>query len=252
MHRNVAVRTAAVLAALAALTAFTSAAPPPSLLRECGPTDGVRAQTFWLRASDGERLYGMETGSGRAGLVLAHESPASLCGWLPYISTLSRAGLRVLAFDFRGYGASQLPKPAHALAYGRDLDAAISRIRADGARKVVVMGASFGGAAALNYGPELRVDGIVSLSGEVQLPAPHFNGLAAAPHLRAPLLVVGTRDDAYLPVADARKLLRRVGSRDKRLVLFPGGWHGWDIVEQAPYRVQARATLLAWIRAHTR
>jgi len=103
-----------------------------------------------------------------------------------------------------------------------------------------------------SFGPSLSVDGIVSLSREVELPNAHLNGLAAAPRLRTPLLVVGSRNDAYLPVADALKLLRRVGSKDKRTIFFPGSWHGGDIVEAAPYAVRARALILAWIRSHDR
>ena len=48
---------------------------------------------------------------------------------------------------------------------------------------------------------------------------------------------------------DARRLLRSAGSRDKRLVLFPGAFHGWQIVEEAPYAPTARRLVLKWIRA---
>ena len=68
-----------------------------------------------------------------------------------------------------------------------------------------------------------------------------------APH--APLLIVGSRDDAYLPIAGARELLHHAGSSAKRLVLYPSSWHGWQIVENAPYARKARAVVLAWLRS---
>lgn len=256
LHPRQACRTvvlALVLAGIAAAGARAGVPAPQSLASKCGSAAGVRATPLWLQTDDGQRIYAADGGSGDAGVVLAPESPGDLCGWLPYMRTLEQAGLRVLAFDFRGMGDSPAPATyAKQIAFGHDFAAAIARLRADGARKVIVVGASFGGAAALTFGPLLDADGIVSLSGEADLPASHLNALAAVPRLRAPLLIVGTRYDAYLPVPSALRLLRRAGSHDKRTAFFPGGWHGWDIVEQAPYAARARALVLGWIRAHTR
>lgn len=225
------------------------AAPRP-LAEKCGSTFGVSAVPFWLHAADGVRLYAVEQGSGGVGIVLAHESPADLCGWLPYLATLTKHD-RVLAFDFRGFGDSQRPTSTRDfLAYGRDLRAAVARLHAEGARKVFLMGASFGGAAALTYAPGLQLSGVVSFSGETHIPGTGLNGLAAVPRLRAPLLIVGSRHDRYLSVADAQLLVRRAGSRDKRVELYPGGFHGWDLVEDAPYAAKARAYVLGWLRSH--
>jgi alpha-beta hydrolase superfamily lysophospholipase len=236
-----------LFAALVALAAGGSAGPP-RLAGKCGDTSGISSAPFWLEAKDGVRLYAVEAGSGDVGVVLAHESPADLCGWLPYMARLSHDGIRVLAFDFRGYGDSQRPASnADFVAYGRDFQAAIARLRADGAHKIFVMGASFGGAAALNYAPGLPIAGLISLSGETAFP-PRLNGLAAMPRLKAPLLIVGSRHDRYLPVPDALKLLRAAGSKDKRTAFYPGGFHGWNIVEDAPYAAKARTLILAWIR----
>ena len=234
------------------VTAVASAGPPAprSLVQKCGDTSGVTARAFWLETGDRVRLYAVEAGRGPVGVVLAHESPADLCGWLPYMAVLRSSGLRVLAFDFRGYGDSQRPpSTSKYLAYAQDFRAAIARLRADGARKVFLMGASFGGAAALTYAPGLPLAGVISLSGEAQLAGADLDALAAVPRLRAPLLIVGSRDDRYLPVPDALRLLHRAGSRDKRTAFYPGAFHGWDLVEDAPYAARVRALVLEWIRA---
>jgi pimeloyl-ACP methyl ester carboxylesterase len=239
-----------VVVASAVVSTTSAGRPAPrTLAQKCGETSGVVASPFWLETADGVRLYAVEAGSGPVGVVLAHESPADLCGWLPYMATLERAGLRVLAFDFRGFGDSQRPVSTHKyLAYGNDFRAAIARLRSDGARQVFLIGASFGGAAALAYGPSLPIAGLVSLSGETQIAGANLDGLAAVPRLKAPLLIVGSRDDRYLPVSDALLLLRRAGSRDKRTALYPGAFHGWQLVEDAPYATKARALVLGWIR----
>ena len=221
---------------------------PRSLAAKCVDTSGVRAHPFWITTADRVRLYAIEAGHGPTAVVLAHEYPADLCGWLPYVRTLTAAGLRVLAFDFRNYGDSG--RPAHGItAFDRDVRAAVRRARADGARRVFLVGASFGGVVALTYGSGLPLAGVISMSGETKLFS--MNALAGVARLRAPLLILGSRQDHYLTVPEARQLLRRAGSKDKRLALFAGGFHGWDLVERAPYAPTARALVLKWIRART-
>lgn len=241
-----------VLAAAVAAVASAASSPPRPLAEKCGTVTGVTSQPFWLGAADGVPLYAVEAGSGSIGVVLAHESPADLCGWLPYMASLAGAGMRVLAFDFRGFGDSGRPAATRDfIAYDRDFRAAVARLRADGAKKVFLFGASFGGAAALTYSPTLPLAGVVSFSGETHIPGAGLNGLAALPRLRAPLLIVDARHDRYLSVADALRLLRRAGSKDKRTAFYPGGFHGWDLVEDAPYAASVRALVLGWLRAHS-
>jgi pimeloyl-ACP methyl ester carboxylesterase len=224
----------------------------PRAATGCGSVAGAVVERVALKTADGVELSALRGGSGSTGVVLVPESPpADVCGWLPYIAHLEAAGLRVVAVDYRGTGESPEPAdPRKRFAYGRDLVAAVDRIRHDGATRVFVVGASFGGAVAMAHAGAAAVDGIVSLSGETALPAYRVDALAAVPRLRVPLLVVGTRHDSYLPVRDARRLVAQAGSIDKRAVFFPGRAHAWDIVESAPYAPKARRLVLAWIRAH--
>ena len=244
----------AVAGAAAALAAGVLAAggeSPPPLSSTCGDAPGITAQPTYVRTADGVDLYTLDAGGGSTALVLVHESPANLCGWLPYIPSLTAAGFRVLAFDLRGFGQSAVPAKVPYRAYDRDLAAVVARARADGATRVFLMGASYGGAVSLTYAPGLRVDGVISLSGETYLPSTHANPLRSAPRLHVPLLIVGTRHDRYLPVKDALTLLRKAATKDKRTALYPGGWHGWGIVEDAPYAASARGLITAWLRARS-
>jgi pimeloyl-ACP methyl ester carboxylesterase len=122
---------------------------------------------MWFRASDGVRHYGVEAGKGPIAVVLAHEGGSDLCGWLSYIKTLNRAGIRVFAFDFRGYGESDRPDRGR-LALGRDLVAAVARVRANGATHVFLMGASMGGAAVVQNTAGVQVDVATTLTLEAR------------------------------------------------------------------------------------
>jgi pimeloyl-ACP methyl ester carboxylesterase len=88
-------------------------------------------------------LDGSVLGSGATGVVLAHESPADLCGWLPYARVLSHAGFRVLLFDHRHFGLSESPSSTgKAGRFVRDLEGAVDELKREGAKKVFLMGAA--------------------------------------------------------------------------------------------------------------
>lgn len=222
----------------------------PALSRICGPLPhGLLAQTSRLRTSDHVRLFAFTAGSGSTGLVLAHESPGGLCGWLPAVPTFTAHGLRVLAFDFRGFPPSGSPQDRRAEDFAPDLQAAVDALHADGSSKVFVLGASFGGAAMLREAPRLhRVAGFVNLSGELDL-ATIGNVLPAVRRLRAPVLVLASRHDYYLDAPDAKRLVHAAGSADKQLTLYPGSYHGWDLLERAPFKRRVWSRLLGWLDA---
>lgn len=234
-------------AAAPASAAELEAAPPPLASRCYHPA--LRAAPLWLRARDGARLYAVEAGRGPLAVVLVHTSGGEICDELPYAKTLVAAGIRVLALNLRGFGDSPWVDAAPR-AFDRDLAAAVAHLRGSGARRVFLVGASLGGATVLTYGSTVPADGVVSLSGETRLDGYELNAAAAVGRLRAPLLILGSRHDRYLSVPDAVMLLRRAGSKDKRTALYPGGFHGWDLVDGAPYAARARALVLSWLRAH--
>jgi hypothetical protein len=228
-----------------------SSAAAPALDSVCSSTSGVHARPIWFAASDGVRLYGVEAGTGRTAVVLAHEGGADLCGWLPYVASLQRGGVRVLAFDFRGYGQSATPTKAN-LALGRDLAGAVRQVRSDGATNVFLIGASMGGAAVVQNSAGVDVTGRISLSGTRLWSGYGINDPAGVRHISAPFLYVGSRDDSRAPQAEARSVFHAVGAADKQIVLYAGSVHGWDLVEQPPYGERTQKLILTWIRARAK
>jgi pimeloyl-ACP methyl ester carboxylesterase len=251
---------AALLAAIAATACAAAAglplsppgnaaAAPPRLATACGSDSGITAQALWLTTDDRVRLYAIEAGDGNTGVILAHQGRSNLCEELPYAKTLVAAGLRVLAFDFRNNGHSASPT-RNALAYRRDFAAAIKQLRSGGARRVFLIGASMGGAAAVQNSGGLPLAGVVSLSGTrlwsgfgINKPGPVA--------LRAPFLYVGSKSDWRAPLKEARSIIRNVGSRDKRSLFYRGSLHGWQLVQDAPFAAKTRSLILAWVRDHS-
>jgi pimeloyl-ACP methyl ester carboxylesterase len=241
----------AVLLTGAAQAASTQDTPPPSPADACGSSANVLgAQSSWLRTSDGTRIYAVHAGGGTTAIVLAHEAQSDICEWLPYAKTLVDAGFRVLAFDFRGYGRSDSPR-RNRLSLGNDLAAAVGAVRGDGANRVFLLGASMGGGAVVQNTSRLAVDGRISLSGTRLWRGYGVNNPAGVRRLREPFLYVGSRRDPIVPLSEALRIFRRVGSRDKRTAIYRGSAHGIDLVQRTSYSARARALIVSWIRSRS-
>jgi len=224
--------------------------PPPALAQRCGnDAQGVDANRVWFRASDGALLDGAEVGDGEVGVVLAHESQSDLCPWLPFAETLADKGYRALAFDFRGSGASPAQFSPKATRYDLDVKAASDELRRLGAKKVFLAGASIGGAAVMAASPSVdpQPAGVLSFSGEPEL----LDAAASASRTKAPLLVMLARGDGYTSVASEVRFVRAAASPDKHLEIYPGGWHGWDLLYHAPYKARVNALVFDFLREHS-
>jgi pimeloyl-ACP methyl ester carboxylesterase len=132
---------------------------------------------FQARASaDGATSITLEGAVwGRGGdtaVVFAHSYPTTQDAWAGFASQVAGRGLLVLTFNFRGYGQSQGTRdPSRA---DLDLEGAIAHAKSLGARRVLVVGASMGGTAALIVGSRQSLAAVVAVSAPVS-----FRGLDA-------------------------------------------------------------------------
>jgi alpha-beta hydrolase superfamily lysophospholipase len=157
-----------------------------------------------------------------------------MCQWIRYAKRLSSKGYRAFVFDFRNHGFSQQVGYPRSGRLAGDVAAAAKYVRAHGATKVFLVGASMGGTAVVVGGANIRppVAGVVSLSG----PASYGGADAgpAAPRLRVPVLYLVATDDAGGAFAsDAQTLYDASGSSDKTIELLPGTAHGVSLVSSA-------------------
>jgi pimeloyl-ACP methyl ester carboxylesterase len=228
----------------------------------CGPPKAP-GRLIRIRAADGVQLAAIEAGAGKRGVVLIPElGAAGKCGWWDYAAYLAAHGYHVLAFDHRCTGESACPSGTAATDLISDIHGAITRLREAGAARVVLMGASRGGAEALIAAtvPPQGVTGVVALSADQlaqQLACPPYpaTALAAVRHLRLPVLFAVAAADPYVSVQETRQLLAMAKSRSKQLLLLKAGaGHGWDLLWPAhpggPRPAVSRA-ILAFLRRAT-
>jgi dienelactone hydrolase len=213
------------------------------------PGDGARPVKY--QSLSGATITGAIVGRGRAGVVLAHMSDGDLCQWMPYAQTLAKAGYQVLAMDLEGRGSAGYVQYEgdQPLPYGLDVAAAARYLRAQGAAKVVLVGASMGGTSVLAGAAVARplVNGVVSLSG-----SPDFGSIdvrMAASRLAVPVLYVAATDDS--DYADVARTLYKATKSKRSLTIVPGAMHGAEFFI-APGQPAVQKAVEAFIAAHAR
>jgi len=172
--------------------------PPPGV--DC-PDEAAKGVSVRLTNGAGHSIAAVDLGLGSSGVVLAHQSQGSLCEWLPYGEVLAAKGFRVLAFDFAGSGSSTVPEQK---TYVEDVRAAVTFLREQGVKKIVIMGASMGATMSVVAAAAIAppVDGVIALSPPVTFEG--VNAERAAPSLRTPALyIAGDTDGDYATYAEA-------------------------------------------------
>jgi len=165
-------------------------------------------------------------------LVLLHQTGGlGLCGWGRFAPEAAAAGLSSVAIDMCGYGGSECDEDidtppeaqvALAVAHAREeLDA----------RRVVLVGASMGGAqTVISVARGADVDGWAEISSPDVWAGTTVVDLA--PDLRArglPGLVAHAAEDNPVWYDGARELAEASGAR----FLDGGSGHGWDLLSDA-------------------
>jgi pimeloyl-ACP methyl ester carboxylesterase len=226
--------------------------PPPGAHKRClGPEE--QSAEVWFDASDGARLSGVVLGQGRAGVLLAHQRWFNLCSWMPFARHLAQQGFRVLAFDFRGFGASRAPAGTAGRSLDLDVAAGVGYLRRQGVERVVLVGASMGATSALmvaargQAGVGAHVAAVVSVSGPSRFY--EMDAALAVKRLNVPVLFVASDEEGSYTRA-ARLLYRNAASRSKRMVIVPGRGHGIGLLEEGANAPQLRELVTTFIEEH--
>jgi fermentation-respiration switch protein FrsA (DUF1100 family) len=217
------------------------------------PTEpGVQITGWSVATRDGERLQGwsLEPESPRATVLYFHGNGGNLSVWAPILIGLARHGLAVVAFDYRGYGAST-GRPTEQGLY-RDVEAVVERFRAQPQRPlpVVYWGRSLGTAMAAYATTIAAPNGVIFESGfpdarsvartspvlavlavfsSYRFPAAEFMRRSATP---PPTLVMHGDRDSVVPFELGRSLFASL-KEPKTFVTIRGGDHN-DVVPADP------------------
>lgn len=215
-----------------------------------------------LTTPDGVVLEGREFGDGAVGVVLAHyaDPVRGQTMWFAFAQVLRAQGYRVLTFNFRGY----CPEDDGGCSGGvfdkveswRDVVLAADALKADGAKRVFVMGAGLGGHTSLWAASRDGID----FAGVVSVSAPQIaSGGPATYDLTSAVLQSITEPKLFIagnePDAEARsdaQAMYAAALEPKQLVLLASAAAGPELftVGSAEYVVSAQQTVLDFLAQH--
>lgn len=215
--------------------------------------DEMRGREVKFGGANGFELTGTlweNTTTQKPALILVHQLGRDRRSFADFGAFAFGNGFTVLSFDMRGHGESR-PGNASYVNFtaddwkliAEDIEAARNYLNAE---RVLVVGASIGANAALNFGAnENTCVGTVLLS-----PGLDYRGLTAleaAQTTRCPFLIVASEEDRYA-AQSSQSLFANANITDKRLLLIQDAGHGTDMLS-------ARATLsqeiVDWLNAHS-
>lgn len=187
---------------------------------------------WYLRSRD-------SASAGAATVLYCHGNGGNLSHRVVTAEFLTRLGVNVLLFDYRGYGLSD-GRPSEANMYA-DAEAAyrwLIRERAVAPERLFIFGRSIGGAVAVELAGKVPCAGVVVESAmtsaadvgarmypfmPVRLLIRHrFDTLARIGRLRCPVLVTHSPDDEIIPFDMGRALYERA-PEPKQFIALSGG-----------------------------
>jgi fermentation-respiration switch protein FrsA (DUF1100 family) len=222
-----------------------------------------RLPLMMIPAEHGDSIAALYLPNPHAALTLlySHGNAEDLGSLAPELEQYRQDGFSVLAFDYRGYGASTGGPPSAAGAT-RDLETVYRHavgslgIRAE---SIVLLGRSVGSGPATDLAARLPVGGLVIESGFVSafrvltrvalLPFDRFENLRLIRRVRCPVLVIHGTEDEVIPISHGRRLYEAANQPRQALwvegaghndVVPVGGGRYWAALRQFARLVAAR------------
>lgn len=227
------------------------------------PADSLHVERVAFTSHDGARLAAWvvpAAGTGTTGMwvLICHGNAGNitLTKRQDFYARLRNLGLAVLAYDYRGFGESEKRAISEAGLYA-DAQAAydfLRHVRGVPPERIVIFGHSLGSGVAVELATHAEAAGLVlegaftgvDLVAQQRYPwfpvravmSNHFDSIDRIDRVSMPKLFLHAGDDAVIPIALGRELLRKA-REPKRLVEVTGGHE--DAFRLDPLYMQAFA-----------
>ena len=197
-------------------TARSPAAPSSAATAEpmasCISPEQQAAGGAAVRGAAGDQVDAVVLGSGTTGVVLANMSDNDVCAWFASAALLASKGYRAAVFAYSGRQGADA-----------DLLDVASELRRRGSTRIVLMGASKGGTAALTAAKRAGAVAVVELSAPSSYES--MDAVAAVKGLTVPTwFAVGEQDEDF--VESAKELYAASPAATKHLELVASASHG--------------------------
>jgi pimeloyl-ACP methyl ester carboxylesterase len=182
-------------------------------------------RTISFTATDGVRLSGTLYGAGTTAVVLSNMGDNDPDRWAAFAPQLADRGYLVLTYSYRYPRDTSAFDSTMANHTVDDLRGAVAHVRAAGATRLVLVGASLGGMATAKAAAVERPAAEVVLSSPVDLSEYGFHVTSAELRSATPKLFVASSDDTTVPFAATQRMFA-LAAQPKELQAFSGTEHG--------------------------
>jgi dienelactone hydrolase len=191
---------------------------------------------MWVETEAGTFDVGL-VGEGDVTAIFVHQLDANACGWFLYAADLAaQGGVRAMLLNLCGASESECTDSELTGSGADAVLAAADRAIADGAKRVVVVGASIGGTTAIiaairdaehREAGEGRLDAVADLSGPIASRGVDLRSVAAP--IAIPMFLAVAPGDIAVTV-DAMTQLAGMVASDQVTLITDGSGHGWDML----------------------
>jgi alpha/beta superfamily hydrolase len=205
-------------------------------------TPAVATRSVTFTTSDHLTLTGFLFGSGgHTALVFSNQTDTSASDWAPMARAFAARGYLALTYNYRGTYGSQGTFDTSPL--DKDLSAAMAFAIKQGATRIVLVGASIGGAVTARSASQPAVACMVILSAPREWPVlPVTDDALRA--ISAPKLFLDSQNDEF---ADDIQAMYDASSPPKEIHLYVGAAHGLDMFG-APYADDLTQRIMSFVQ----
>lgn len=191
--------------------------------------DIIESHTITFDTPDGATITAELYGSGDTAVIF---SVMGNCkpGWRKFAQLTAAQGLAALTYQWRGCRDSGSVDEDEIQKFVDDLRGAIAVMREQGAKKIILVGASLGGCASAKLVVESNADGLVVIASPPKIPQWGFAIEAADIDTNIPKLFITAENDDTVSASATRELFD-LAAEPKEWQTYPGTAHGTDLFE---------------------
>jgi len=192
--------------------------------------DIIASHTVSFDTPDNAQIAGELYGSGKTAMVF---SVMGNCkpGWREFAWLTAAQGLMALTYQWRDCGPSGPVNEAELRQnFVNDARGAINFVRAQGAEKIILAGASLGGLASAKLAIESQASGLIVFASPLKIPQWDFKIEAAELNTGIPKLFLIAENDNVVSL-EASRALYKLAAEPKEWQTYPGTAHGTDLFD---------------------
>jgi alpha/beta superfamily hydrolase len=186
-------------------------------------------KTVSFTTPDEATLEGTLYGSGETAVIFSVMGNCKR-GWEEMANLVGQHAMMALTYSWRGCRESGGVDNEEIQKFVDDLRGAIQFMRDQGAKKIILAGASLGGVASAKLAAESEADGLIVIASPAEIPDWGFEVEAADMESDIPKLFITSENDEVV-ASDQSRVLFNLATEPKEWQTYPGTAPGTDIFE---------------------